>query len=179
MFFSSVCLGSSFLLRASKSRWPSLLAKIACSMLIVPILPPVPAAVVSGVVAAALGAAGNAGSALALCARAATEKTNTVARRNRGNFLVMGCLNSLEIVSGISLKIFLTEHAGSRPKATSAPCDQAGKADPPSVSRQLSKRDDHPLPFNFQGAVDFIIGTLSKSVKQSRGMLGFAEPLPL
>src|ERR1700676_4756109 len=105
MFFNSVCLGSSFLLSASKSRWPSLLAKIACSMLIVPILFPVAvAAVVSGVVAAALGAAGNAGSALAVCARAATEKTNTVARRNRARFLVMGCLNSLGIVREFRLR---------------------------------------------------------------------------
>src|SRR5262249_61970432 len=37
MLLSSVCLGSSFLERASTSRCPSLLAKIARSMLMVPI----------------------------------------------------------------------------------------------------------------------------------------------
>ena len=39
--FSSFCLGSNFLLSASKSRRPSLEAKIACSMLMVPTLVPV------------------------------------------------------------------------------------------------------------------------------------------
>jgi hypothetical protein len=42
------------------------------------------------------------------------------------------------------------------------PCDQTGKADlnlqrlTPNI-----KRDDHPVLFDFQGAVDSIIGTLS------------------
>jgi hypothetical protein len=72
------------------------------------------ATVVSGVVPAALGAAGNPGSALALWARAATEKTNTVARRNRAKVLVMRLLNSFGNCSGFSPQVFFTDHAGHR-----------------------------------------------------------------
>src|ERR1700730_3442507 len=84
---SSFCLGSSFLLKASKSRWPSLVAKIACSTLIVPILVLV-ALVATGaeaLLAAGLGAAGNA----AFWASAATDTASTAGIKNRANFVVM------------------------------------------------------------------------------------------
>jgi hypothetical protein len=41
------------------------------------------------------------------------------------------------------------------------PCDQTGKADLNLQRLTLMfKRDDHPVLFDFQGAVDFIIGTV-------------------
>jgi hypothetical protein len=85
------------LLKASKSRWPSLVAKIACSTLTVPVLVPVALTAAGGasaLLAAALGAAGNP----ADWAMAATDAANTVDIRNRANLLVMWLiLNSLNL----------------------------------------------------------------------------------
>jgi hypothetical protein len=80
-----------------------LVAKIACSMLIVPTF--VPVAVTAGAVGAAEGAAGRpdagdagAGDAAAVpvCAKAATEIANATAGRNLRNLLVIGSLVLLE-----------------------------------------------------------------------------------
>src|SRR5712692_70574 len=112
MPFSSVCFGSSFLLRASKSRRPSFVAKIACSMLMVPTfvpVAPVVAAATAGLGDAAEGDAdadGAAGDAAAgdddagdadalVWARAATETVKTRARRILKNLLVIGSVELL------------------------------------------------------------------------------------
>src|SRR3982075_1506986 len=94
--FSSFCLGSSFLLSASKSRRPSLGPKMACSMLIFPTLVPEP--VVTGVEAAGVaGAAGGAGDGRALLVWASAEIAKKTAsdRESRKNLLVIGSLELL------------------------------------------------------------------------------------
>src|ERR1700693_3747828 len=59
--FSSFCLGSNFLLSVSKSRRPSLEAKIACSMLMVPTLVPVALGAAAAAAGGALGVLAGAG----------------------------------------------------------------------------------------------------------------------
>ncbi len=96
--FSSFCLGSNFFCRTSRSRRPSLLPKIAPSMLIVPTLVPVPAPVVAGVEAA--GVAGAAAepdgvAALPVWANAEIVNVTAAARSTRKNLLFIGSLELL------------------------------------------------------------------------------------
>src|SRR5207253_8786740 len=92
-----------FVRSVSSSVWPSLLAKIACAVLMVPIFVPV-AVVTAGAVgladagldAAALGAAGNAAAVPPFWASALTERANAVAITIRANLLVMCCFELIE-----------------------------------------------------------------------------------
>src|SRR6266478_2140005 len=102
--FSSFCLGSNFLLSVSKSRRPSLDAKIACSMLMVPTLVPValgsaaaPAAAEGALGVAATAAVPAAGSAWA---RAKRERPNTTATVTRVNLPITNLLVASLLIIG-------------------------------------------------------------------------------
>src|SRR5882762_4000649 len=103
--FSSVCLGSSFLVRTSISRRLSLEPKIAPSILMVPTLVPVAGGVAEaeeGALGTAAEAAGEAAvPAGAVCAHAISERLNSAATRILTNLLVIGSFELLRIGSGI------------------------------------------------------------------------------
>src|ERR1700674_5652883 len=104
--FSSFCLGSNFLASTSKSRRPSLEAKMAVSMLMVPTLVPVALAAAAAAAEGALGvvAAAAAGepAAASAWARANRERPNTTATVTHAdflitNFLIIGSFELLQI----------------------------------------------------------------------------------
>src|SRR5437870_2458040 len=188
MPLSSVCFGSSFLLRASKSRRPSFEAKIACSMLMVPTfvpVAPVVAAPTAGLGDAAEGDAdadGAAGDAAAgdddagdadalFWARAATETVKTRARRILTNLLVIGRLNSLENVSRITQNVFPRTLAS----ATRSTWPSIGRSHTtgegagfPSASRRILGAWSLPRCFRFQGMNNCIIRTALAQRQTSR-----------
>src|ERR1019366_5016705 len=87
-----------FLASVSKSRRPSLEAKIACSMLMVPTLVPVALAAAAAAAEGALGAAAaGAPAAGSAWARAKRERPNTTATVTRANFLIIGSFELLRI----------------------------------------------------------------------------------
>src|SRR5690242_5428777 len=95
LVFRSLNLGSNFFCSALMSRWPSLVAKMACSTLMAAILVAVGLnAGAVGTGSAAPGAAGNAAEEEPPAwAKAATEKT-TAAAMEHTNLSFMGSLNS-------------------------------------------------------------------------------------
>src|SRR6202521_5069079 len=100
--FSSFCLGSNFLASTSKSRRPSVEAKMAVSMLMVPTLVPVALAAAAAAAEGALGvvaAAAVVPAAGSAWGRAKRERPNTTATVTHANFLItnffiIGSLNS-------------------------------------------------------------------------------------
>src|SRR5882672_4690664 len=97
--FSSACFGSSFLVRVSRSRRPSLQEKIAPSMLMVPTLVPVAGGMADA--DADDGALGTAAlSAGAVCAIAVSDRANVAATRILINLLVIDPLDSFGLVPG-------------------------------------------------------------------------------
>ncbi len=94
--FSSFCLGSNFFCRAATSRCPSLLPKMAPSMLMAPTFVPVmgPGAV-AAFEAAGLAGAADGVAALPVWANAENVNVTTTARRTRKNLLVIGSVELL------------------------------------------------------------------------------------
>ena len=94
---SSFCLGSSFFCRASKSRRPSFVPKMAPSILMVPTRVPVVAPVAGTEAAGEVGVGEEPGGAAALpvWARAVIAKKTVLARRIRSNLLVIGSVKLL------------------------------------------------------------------------------------
>src|SRR5208282_1596325 len=92
--FSLLCVGSNFLPSSSKSRRPSLEAKIACSMLMVPTLVPETWAAAAAVAEGALGglAAAGAPAAGGDWARANWARPNTTATVTRANLPITNVL---------------------------------------------------------------------------------------
>src|SRR5207245_196662 len=181
MPFSSVCFGSSFLLRASKSRRPSFVAKIACSILMVPTfvpVAPVVAAATAGLGEAAEGDAdegdGDAGDAEAgdadagdadalVWARAATETVKTRARRILTNLLVIGSVELLGKWSGITQNVFPRTLA----RATRSNWPSIGRSHTtgecagfPSSSHRILGAWSLPRRFRFSGYVIALYGQL-------------------
>src|SRR5262245_59345501 len=160
MLLSSVCLGSSFLERASTSRCPSLLAKIARSMLMVPIFVAFGLAVTPEDTAE-LGAEGRAAAvALAglgdpgglVCAIAASGMS-----RAAGSSSCRRCFMKLVVLLGIfpgkliSISAALSDHHRS--------INGRGYPDLPDSSRRTGSVALQAVP-SFQGVDADIIGTL-------------------